>query len=118
MTDTDQTIDTEAAPLSPKEARIEKLKAGIASESTPEHIRESMQAMLEELEAPEPPPPAPEPPKPKKTRIVKPKPAPEPPKVELPPPPVPREFNEEDSAELTEKYRQRREKRKSTQDDI
>lgn len=37
-----------------KEERIIKLKRGIQSESTPDHIREEMKIMLAELEAPEP----------------------------------------------------------------
>ena len=98
-----------------KETRIERLKRGIAAESTPEHIRANMEAMLADLEAPEPPP-APIAPKPKKPRIMRPKPTPAPPKVELPPPVVPRELNEEESEALLEKYRERRLRKAAQQD--
>lgn len=40
-----------------KEEKIERLRKGIASETTPDHIRELMKEELAELEKPEPPMP-------------------------------------------------------------
>lgn len=86
------------------EQRIEQLRRALASKTTPEHARKRWQAELDALLAPPPPP------KPK----AKPRPAPKP---KTPPPPPPREFTDEEKEALVNKYKARREKKRSQTDD-
>ena len=85
--------------MSQKE-RIKKLKRGIQSPETPEHLRLEMLVKLNELEFPEKPPPPP-PPKPK------PKPKPK--------PPPPRTFTKEEKEARLKEFREARERKKARQ---
>lgn len=98
-----------------KEERIIKLHRGIASEQTPDYIRERMQAELDELLKPEPEtPPIVQTPKPVAKKPVKPKPAPKK-EVKVEAPPVPQGPSAEDKARLKAEYEARLAKKKEKQ---